>query len=164
MRRMFSPRQSVIFLPISWVYRQLKRFTRTPHDLRLGGYRARGAGGYSTERGLDRVQHGMSGLDIALCAEERSLNRSHLATLCTRRARAEVVVAIPRMIPVALGGTQIRRIVVPRAPTDHAIGARTAIIPTLVCQGLVLAIVAILWIWGKKPSSNPEIASQGAES
>lgn len=62
-------------------------------------------------------------LDSALCAGVVSVNATQLAIRCTHQAEAQIVVAIIRRIPIAIGGTQVLRIVDPTAATNDAIGA-----------------------------------------
>ena len=45
------------------------------------------------------------------------------AKFCTHQAETDIVVAIARAVVVALGGTQVLRVVVLTAPTEHAVGA-----------------------------------------
>lgn len=83
-----------------------------------------------------------SGLDLAYCTEKQSVDGPYQANLVelrwtmsrnpklsTHEAETKVVVAITGTVVVPLGRTQIRRVVVPTATTDHAVRARFTTTP-----------------------------------
>jgi hypothetical protein len=52
------------------------------------------------------------------------MDGTYLANLCTLQAEPEIVVAIARVVVVAVGRTQVLRIIVPTAAPDNAVRAR----------------------------------------
>ncbi len=65
-------------------------------------------------------------LDIAYARECNPYERHPLAKhycVCTHKAEAHIVVAVPRPIVVTVGRAQVGRIVVPAAATYDAVGA-----------------------------------------
>ena len=64
-----------------------------------------------------------------MCAQTRSVNIVYLANRkCAHEAEAQIVVLVVRGIVVAIGGTQVLRIVVPATAADDAVGATSSII------------------------------------
>jgi len=49
---------------------------------------------------------------------------AHRAGICTREAETEVVVAVRRLVPVAVRRAAVVGFVVPGAAADHPVGAR----------------------------------------
>ena len=63
------------------------------------------------------------GAGQTLCTGDASVNAAHLANVCTQESKAQIVVAVAWRVVVAIGGTQVPRIVVPTATTVHPVRA-----------------------------------------
>ena len=89
---------------------------------------------------------GVTALDkISLCTETISVNTVYLAIFCTIKAEAQVVVAVARLVPVAIRRTHIRRAVVPAAPALHPVLALLAVILRGAKALIAIAVAFAYW-------------------